>query len=103
MKKLLAGMGMLLLFTAPIMAQDQKQATAAPAPKAMKAAKKSANDEKGVEKAFEGVSAAWASGDAAQMMKFFTGDSSLINPMGQEGWGRAEVEKIVAADLEHFK
>jgi len=101
---------MLGMAVAPVMAQDEAPAApeapvapAAPVKKAMKAPKKSTNDETGIKKAFAGVSAAWASGDAKKMIKFFTYDSSLINPMGQEGWGKEEVAKIIAADLEVFK
>ena len=96
---------MILLLTAPVVAQDQTAApdAAAAAPMKKMAKKTAAGDEAGIKKAFEGVSTAWASGDAEQMIKFFTADSSLINPMGNEGWGKTEVQKIIAGDLQHFK
>ncbi len=104
---------MLLLFVAPVLAQDTQaasdnaadasaaapvdQAVAKPAKKAK--AKKSGGDEKGIKKTFTQVSEAWASGDAKALASHFTPDSSLINPMGMEGNGRAEVEKVIEAEM----
>ncbi len=111
MKKFFAVAGMLLLST-PLLAQDQtaapasdsaapasapdQAAAAAPAPKKAKGAK---GDEAGIQKAFEEISEAWASGDAHAIASHFTPDSSLINPMGMEGKGREGVEKVAGADL----
>lgn len=91
--------------TAPAVAPAEGAAPAAAPVKKMKAGKaaKSGVDEAGIKKAFEAVSTAWAAGDAKAVVKNFTPDASIINPMGVEGWGREEVEKVVAADLEIFK
>lgn len=86
--------------TAPAVAPAEG---AAPAMKKAKAGKSSGVDEAGIKKAFSAVSAAWAAGDAKALVKNFTPDASIINPMGIEGWGREEAEKVVAADLEMFK
>ena len=93
--------------TAPAVAPADAAAPAAMPAKKMKAAKgaKAASgvDEAGIKKAFEAVSAAWAAGDAKALVKNFTPDSSIVNPMGTEGWGREEAEKVVANDLQMFK
>jgi len=130
MKKLLAVLGFSTLLVAPVMADDQAAAPAADkgaavasssadetspavapaegaapaaAPMKKKASKASGVDEAGIKKAFEGVSAAWAAGDAKGVVKNFTFDCSIVNPMGTEGWGREDAEKVVANDLEMFK
>jgi uncharacterized protein (TIGR02246 family) len=115
MKKLFAVAGMLSLFVVPVFADDAAPAAAAPAAAAPAAeapadataapvAKKAkaagmAGDEEGVKKAFDDVSAAWATGDAKAVAAFFTMDSSLINPMGMEGHGRKEVQKVIESDF----
>jgi uncharacterized protein (TIGR02246 family) len=109
MKKLFAVAGMLSLFAVPVFADEAAPAAAAPAAAAPAApaaaapvAKKAAamaGDEEGVKKAFEGVSAAWATGDAKAVASFFTPDSSLINPMGMEGHGRKEVQKVIEGEF----
>jgi uncharacterized protein (TIGR02246 family) len=101
----------MMLLVAPAFADDaaapvDAPAAAAPAPmaKVMKAKKAvKTGDEKGVEAAFQEVSDAWAAGDAHKVAESFTVDSSLINPFGLEAHGRAEVEKVVAGDLEMMK
>lgn len=110
MKKLIAVVGV-LLFTAPLLAQDQTAAPAAnaaapadqaaasaPAPKKAKA-HKAGGDEAGIKKAFADISEAWAAGDAKAVASHFTPDSTLINPMGMEGKGREGVEQVASADL----
>jgi uncharacterized protein (TIGR02246 family) len=106
MKKLISAASLLLLFAAPLFAQDQTatpaastaapsaDTTAAPAAAPAPMAKKAGGDEEGVKKQFEDVSAAWAAGDAKAMAALFTPDSSFISPMGEEGKGRKEIEKI---------
>ena len=117
MKKLFAVVGMLSLFVVPVFADDAAPAAAAPAaaaPAAESAAPAEApatapvakkvkagmpGDEEGVKKAFEEVSAAWATGDAKAVASCFTMDSSLINPMGDEGHGRKDVQKVVEGEF----
>ncbi len=93
--------------TAPVASSsaDETAPAVAPAVAPAKKAKaaKSGVDEAGIKKAFEAVSAAWSAGDAKALVKNFTPDASIINPMGTEGWGREDVEKVVAADLQMFK
>ncbi|HUO57699.1 MAG TPA: SgcJ/EcaC family oxidoreductase [bacterium] len=77
--------------------KPMEEAPAAPAPKAKKAHMMPAakgGDEAGVKAAFDRFSKAWADGDAKARADVFTVDSSLINPFGQEAWGRAEVLKV---------
>ncbi len=76
-------------------------ADAAVAPKAKKA--KPVGDEAGIKKVFKEVSDAWAAGDAKGVASHFLKEGSVINPFGQEGWGREEVEKVVAGDLAMMK
>jgi hypothetical protein len=110
-KKLLAGLGMLMLFVAPVLAQGEKveasveaEAPAVAAPLLKKAkAVAPAGDEAGVKKAFEGVSEAWSSGDAKKLASFWLKDGSLINPFGQSAWNRDEVEQVAGADMEKMK
>ncbi len=92
---------MLMLFAAPVFAQDQTAAPAAaapaadaPAPVAKKAAKMTAGDEDGVKAAFDKFSKAWADGDAKARAACFTYDATLINPFGVAASGRAEIEKV---------
>lgn len=121
MKKFLAVAGMLSLFVVPVFAADDAApAAAAPAaappaadsaalaaaeaPATAPVAKKAkpagiAGDEEGVKKAFEEVSAAWVTGDAKAVASCFTMDSSLINPMGDEGHGRKEVQKVIEGEF----
>src|SRR5258708_6012035 len=110
MKKLFAVAGMLSLFVVPVFADEAAPAAAAPAaaapaaeaPAAAPAAKKGAamaGDEEGVKKTFEDVSTAWGTGDAKAVAAFFTLDSSLINPMGMEGHGRKEVQKVIEGEF----
>ncbi len=101
MKKLFAFVGMLLLFVAPVFAQDQTPVPAAaapaadaPAPMAKKASKMAGGDEDGVKAAFDKFSKAWADGDAKARAACFTYDASLINPFGVAANGRAEIEKV---------
>jgi len=98
--------------TAPVASSSADETAPAVAPaegaapvKKMKTGKaaKSGVDEAGIKKAFEAVSAAWAAGDATAVVKNFTPDVSIINPIGAEGWGREEAEKVVANDLQMFK
>ena len=129
MKKLFAFTAMLLLCAAPLFAEDKavpdlpmEDAVETPTPEEIsppvdvvpagappslvkkdKEARKKANDEAGIIKAFKGASAAWATGNARAVGKFFTNDASLVNPMGHTGWGHQAVVKIIAADLKHFE
>lgn len=129
MKKFFIFTAVLLLSNAPLFAEDKAvpdlpmdEAVATPTPEEVsppvdivpagappalvkkdKEARRKAADEAGILKAFKGVSAAWGKGSAAAVGKFFTNDASLVNPMGHTGWGRKEVEKIIAADLKMFK
>lgn len=115
MKKILTAV-LFALLVSPVLAADAvapaaDQAAAAPAadvsapavaaPKAKKA--KPAGDEAGIKKTFKEVSDAWAAGDAKAIASHFLKEGSVINPFGQEGWGREEIEKVVAADLEMMK
>ena len=54
-------------------------------------------------KTFKEFSEAWAAGDAKAIGALFTKESSLINPFGQEAWGREDIEKVVAGDLAMMK
>ncbi len=126
MKKFWIGVGLLLGMAAPLLAQDEGAAPAPPAEEVEKPAagespstfaqaaalatpavkapkKKSLGDEAGIKKAFQGFSQVWATGDVRKVIKFFTYDSTLVNPMGRMGWGREEVEKVIADDLRIFK
>jgi uncharacterized protein (TIGR02246 family) len=105
MKKLIAAASLLLLFAAPLFAQDQTTTPVAdtaappadaPAPAAAPApmAKKAGGDEEGVKKHFQEASDAWNAGDAKAMAALYTPDSSFISPMGDEGHGRKEIQKI---------
>jgi len=38
-------------------------------------------------------------GDAQTLATFWTDDATLVNPLGQTGKGRAEVEKVLASDI----
>jgi uncharacterized protein (TIGR02246 family) len=116
MKKLFAVVGMLSLFAVPVFADEaapaaapaaaapaaeapaSADAVAAPMAKKAKAAGM-AGDEEGIKKTFEDVSTAWGTGDAKAVAAFFTLDSSLINPMGMEGHGRKEVQKVVEEEF----
>ncbi len=95
MKKLFAAAAsLLLLFAAPLFADDQAATpgaapAAAPAPKAKKA-----GDEAGVKAAFDKFSKAWADGDAKERAACFTSDATLINPFGVAANGRMEIEKL---------
>ncbi len=98
MKKLFtAAVSLLLLFAAPLFADDQ---AAAPAPAAAPAAgtpmkaKKAGGDEAGVKTAFSKFSEAWTNGDAKARAACFTSDATLINPFGVAANGRAEIEKL---------
>jgi uncharacterized protein (TIGR02246 family) len=97
-KRWLAGLGMLLL-VAPVLAQDSKAPAVPPdaAAPAKVVAKKTApvpGDEAGVKAAFDAFSKAWGAGDAHARAMVFTNDGSVINPFGQEAWGRQELEKL---------
>jgi uncharacterized protein (TIGR02246 family) len=104
MKKLFAvAASLLLLFAAPLFADDQTAAPAAAAPAADTAApaagsamkaKKSGGDEAGVKAVFEKFSKAWADGDAKARAALFTYDATLINPFGVVADGRTEIEKV---------
>ncbi len=109
MKKIFAVVGMLMLFAAPVFAQDANNAPAAssaapaggdptPAP-TKKGPKMAGGDEAGIKKAFADLSDAWSNGDAKAVASHFTTDSTLINPMGMEGQGMDQVEKIIESDL----
>lgn len=41
-------------------------------------------------------------GDAKGLSQFFGEDATLVNPIGQRGTGRAEIEKVIAADVSTF-
>src|SRR5581483_198096 len=102
MKKLVAAAGMLMLFAAPLFAQDNAAPAAnaaapaadAPAAAPKKAAKKAGGDEAGVKEGFERFSKAWAAGDAEARAACFTSDATLINPFGIAANGRAEIVKL---------
>jgi uncharacterized protein (TIGR02246 family) len=114
MNKIIAALGLLLLFVAPVFAEDAAAPaadanvaapaadTAAPAKpaKKMKAMKAAGGDEEGIKKTFSEVSEAWATGDAKALAAHFTDDSSIINPMGMEGHGKAEVLKVIQGEFE---
>jgi len=105
MKKFLVAV-LLALLVSPVFADDAAPAAdqAAPAADAMKAKKaKPAGDEAGIKKTFKAFSEAWAAGDAKAIGALFTKESSLINPFGQEAWGREDIEKVVAGDLDMMK
>jgi len=109
MKKFLAAVLLALLVT-PVFADDAAPAAAAPAadqaaPAADVKAKKAkpAGDEAGIKKTFKEVSEAWAAGDAKAIADHFTKEASLINPFGQEAWGREDIQKVVAGDLDMMK
>ena len=114
MKKFFAVLGM-LLFAAPLFAQDQNAATAAapadttaaaaapadsaaPAKKA-KMAKSAGGDEEGIKKMFDAFAQSWNSADIPGMVSNFTDDSTIINPMGMEGHGLAGVKKVLTGDF----
>ncbi len=104
MKKILAVAAILLLFSTPLLAQDQASTPAAGDAPASAPAKKAkvhmaGGDEAGIQQAFSDFATAWASGDATTIASFFTSDATLINPMGTEGQGMAGVQKVIAADL----
>ena len=110
LKKFFAGLGMLLLFVAPVLADTAAPATgpapaadeaAAPVAKKVKAVK--GNDEAGIKKAFSEISDAWAAGDAHAMASHWLPDGSLINPFGKDAWSRAEVEQVAGADIQMMK
>jgi len=118
MKKFLAAMALSVLFVAPVMADDPAPAadTAAPAAdqaapamapaKKMKAAKPAtdnAGKEAEIKSTFDSLSADWAAGDAHKVAAHWTTDGSLINPFGQDAWIRADVEKVVGADMDMMK
>ncbi len=113
MKKFFAVLAM-LLFAAPLLAQDQNAVsaaapadnTAAPADstapaKAMKMAKtpKAAGDEDGIKKMFDNFAQSWNSADIPGMVSNFTDDATIINPMGMEGHGLAGVKKVLNGDF----
>lgn len=108
MKRIFAALGVLSLLAVPVIADETAApagaapAAAAPAaeapataPVAKKASKAAmGGDEEGVKAAFERFSQAWAAGDAKARAMVFTNDGSIINPFGQEAWGRAEIVKL---------
>jgi ketosteroid isomerase-like protein len=109
MKKFLAAV-LLALLVSPVFADNAAPAVAAPAadqaaPAADVKAKKAkpAGDEAGIKKTFKEFSEAWAAGDAKAIGALFTKESSIINPFGQEAWGREDIEKVVAGDLDMMK
>ena len=108
MKKFLAAV-LLALLVSPAFADNAAPAAAAPADQAAPAAEmkskkaKPAGDEAGIKKTFKEFSEAWAAGDAKAIGALFTKESSLINPSGQEAWGREDIEKVVAGDLDMMK
>jgi pyruvate dehydrogenase E2 component (dihydrolipoamide acetyltransferase) len=79
---------------------DVAPAAEAAAPKAKKA---KGGDEAGIKKTFKEFSEAWAAGDATAIAGHFLKEGSLINPFGQEAWGREDIEKVVAGDLAMMK
>lgn len=121
MKKLFAAVATLFLLGTPIFADDQNAApatdtaatapatdttapadttAAAPAPKAKKSkGNKMESEEAAIKKSFSGVSEAWAAGDVDGVASHFTGDGSLINPMGMEGRGMAEIKKVIEGEF----
>ena len=112
LKKFFAGLGMLLLFVAPVLADTAAPATgpahaadeAAPAAKpGKKMMAPKGNDEEGIKKAFSEISEAWAAGDAHAMASHWLLDGSLINPFGKDAWTRAEVEQVAGADIQMMK
>jgi len=110
LKKFFAGLGMLLMFVAPVLADTAAPATGpapaadeAAAPVAKKAKAPKGNDEAGVKKLFSEVSDAWAAGDAHALASHWVVDGSLINPFGKDAWSRAEVEQVAGADIQMMK
>jgi uncharacterized protein (TIGR02246 family) len=104
MKRLLAVVATLLLFSTPLLAQDQASTpaagdTAASAPVKKAKAHMAGGDEAGIQQVFSDFATAWASGDAKTISSFFTWDATLINPMGTEGQGMAGIQKVITADL----
>ena len=110
LKKLMAGLGMLMLSVAPLFAADAAAPATGPAPAAeeaaapaakpaVKSAKKAATgDEEGVKAAFGNFSKAWADGDAKARAAMFTYDATLINPFGVVANGREEIQKVFEAE-----
>jgi len=61
-------------------------------------AKKSEGPDEGITKASQGFFAAWNQHDSKAMASYWADDATLINPMGQMGHGKAEIEKLFAAE-----
>ena len=113
MKKFLAAL-MFVLLVSPVFADDAAPAAAAPAAAAPaadqaapaaaapKAKKTPSGDEAGIKKMFIEISDAWAAGDSTAVASHFLKEGSLITS-GQEAWGRDDVEKLVASDLQTLK
>ncbi len=116
MKKLFAAAAsLLLLFAAPLFADDQTAAPAAGTTEAAPAAgtipsvaatpmgKKVTGSDAEIRTTLDEISADWASGDAHKMASHWLEKGSLITPFGKEAWNRAEVEEAIAGDLEMMK
>jgi uncharacterized protein (TIGR02246 family) len=105
MKKIFAVV-LTLSFASMAFAQTDSSApgvAAAPAPVVSVPMKKkkmtSAGDEQGIKKAFTGFANAWNAGDVNTAASYFTSDSSLINPMGQQAEGLDQVTQLLTSDL----
>jgi len=61
-----------------------------------------AADDAGIKKQFEALSAAFTAKDAKAVAALFAEDGDLINPSGVYAKGRADVEKVAAADIQNF-
>jgi len=115
MKKLSAFAATMLLFAAPVLAEETAApamdntaapavtAPAKPVKKAAKAKNEYASEETAIKKVFKEVGEAWAAGDAKGLASHWVADGSLINPFGQAAWTRDEVEQVAAADLQTMK
>ena len=63
---------------------------------------KTMSAEDAIKAEFTEFNAAWAKGDAKKLASFWTEDGTIINPVGVEGKGRAEIEKVISTDMSTF-
>jgi uncharacterized protein (TIGR02246 family) len=104
-KKLLAGLSMVMVLAAPVFAADKAAPAAAPKAPAVKKAAPAAKpgDVAGIKKVFKEISDAWNAGDAKAMASHWLLDGTLITPFGVSASTRADIEKAIASDLEMMK
>jgi len=97
MRKLgLSSLCALLVAVAVVPATVHAAAAPAAKPAAMTKAKMGDSAEDAIKKAEREFVAAWNAHDAGKMAAFWDMNGDLINPMGQNAKGRAEVEKLMA-------